>query len=194
MLPRPFWLRLIPGGLGESHPAQLWQSVVDWHDSTFAWWSRGHAGVRSWGGDPPRHRGRRWARAVACVDVSTVAHGSDLLPHDPGHVLWSEGFSVAPHVDSSCSARPSEPSGWWLNWEVAFDVGDARTQEVRMGWEGWTGGAPYPVEEPGYRRVSTRIIQSGRTGSLLFRRVYTDAEGDRILTPLTVHRILLAVR
>lgn len=173
----PFWLRLFPGGLGESHPAELLQGVADHQQAAYQHMMADHEADPSSGA--PIHANPRWARAVACVAMPPPA-GADSTPAHAGRVLWAVGFAEPPTISSQPTVdRPpsghipgTEPmeeslrrSNWYLNWrlsERAVGSSYEPTQTVMLGYELRFEGGPPPVEPvvlQAYSPLSTSSIQ-----------------------------------
>lgn len=134
---KPLWHRLYQSGIGDVVPAELLQHAV----------LTQHAAVDLLRGDHeidwqgfPVHRGLRWMRAVAKLEIVTRSvHEVD------ARVLFAYGFAEAPKIEVSGSKIPWSgiPAGvplrgWWLTWRLE-EIGP---QAVALGFE--TNGPVFP--------------------------------------------------
>lgn len=135
---KPLWHRLYQSGIGDVVPAELLQHAVETQ----------HAAVDLLRGDHeidwqgfPVHRGLRWMRAVAKLEIVTRSvHEVDT------RVLFSYGFAEAPKIEvgwdwipwSGITANVIRYPGWYLTWRLE-EIGP---QAVALGFE--TDGPVFP--------------------------------------------------
>lgn len=193
-LNKPFWLRLFRGPLGESHAADLLQHFADTHNNGHETFIQDHL-VSSIG---PEHIGVRWARAVACLDVSLIPIRKLTEPGASGDLLWQSGFKVPPHISKQPDAIKNGAEGWWLNWELNFEGSDNPRQDILIGYEMRNSAAGGPTIEGPTDAFRSRFFQDGRKGSFLLSVVQpaiSDDDDPAIYSLIhDLRRIFLAVR
>lgn len=184
MLPEPLWLQLFRGGIGEMHPAEVWQATADQQRAAI---DHMHADHEQ---DPlsaaPVHRNPRWARAVACVVLPQPTGHRD-VPGGTGTVLWSDGFAEPPRVGTEPTAprppgleRGQGPTegDWWLNWRLAEDrlwTYPQVIQTVTLGFQLRPGVPPPPPETA---VLVTYTPMSPLEGTEHTRTFWSGAEGE----------------